>query len=156
MAEPTIRFAHEQDVEQLVEMRRDFTFEDPYPGVSLRSGYDDDCRAFLLDAIGGGQWHIWVAEVDGRIVAHAFVALIDRVPRPIRERAHLAYLTNVYTRPEFRGQGIGGRIIRRAQAAAREADVELMIVWPSEESIEFYEREGFEAPGHALVWHAPS
>jgi GNAT superfamily N-acetyltransferase len=156
MAEATIRLAHEGDVDQLVELRRDFTFEDPYPGASRRPGYEDDCRAFLLDAIAGGRWHIWVAEVDGRIVAHAFVELIDRVPRPIEERAHLAYLTNVYTRPEFRGQGVGAQIIRRAKDAAREADVELMIVWPSEESIEFYEREGFVAPGHALVWHAPS
>ena len=52
-----------------------------------------------------------MAEVDGQIVAHAFVQLIDRVPRPIEERAHLAYLTNVYTRPEFRGQGIGTQVI---------------------------------------------
>jgi GNAT superfamily N-acetyltransferase len=156
VAEPTIRLANEQDVEQLVEMRREFTFEDPYPGVPQRAGYDEDCRAFVRDAITGGRWHIWVAEVDGRIVAHAFVGLIDRVPRPIMERARLAYLTNVYTRPEFRGLGIGARIIRRAQDAAAEADVELMIVWPSGESIEFYEREGFEAPGHALVWHAQS
>jgi GNAT superfamily N-acetyltransferase len=156
MGETTIRLAYEPDVDQLVEMRRDFTWEDPYPDWSPRAGYDDDCRAFLLDAIAGGRWHIWVAEVDGRIVAHAFVELIDRVPRPIDERAHLAYLTNVYTRPEFRGQGIGARVIRRAQEAAAEADVALMIVWPSDESVEFYEREGFEAPGLALVWHAPS
>jgi GNAT superfamily N-acetyltransferase len=156
MVETTIRLAEERDIAQLIEMRRDFTLEDPYPDASPRSGYDDDCRAFLLSAIAGGRWHIWVAEVDERIVAHAFVALIDRVPRPTTERAHLAYLTNVYTRPEFRGHGIGARIIRRAQEAARGADVELMIVWPSEESIEFYKREGFEAPGLALVWHAPS
>ena len=156
MAEATIRSAHERDIDQLVELRREFTFEDPCPGASPRDGYDDDCRAFLADAIAGNRWHIWVAEIDGCIVAHAYVELIDRVPRPIEERAHLGYLTNVYTRPEFRGQGIGARIIRRAQVAAVEADVALMIVWPSDESVEFYEREGFEAPGHALVWYAPS
>ncbi|HEY7420917.1 MAG TPA: hypothetical protein VH541_02825 [Gaiellaceae bacterium] len=48
------------------------------------------------------------------------------------------------------------RIIRQAQAAAGEADVELMIAWPSEESSDFYEREGFEARRQALVWHAPN
>ena len=83
-------------------MRREFTFEDLDNGVS-RAGYDDDCRAFLLGAIAGSRWHIWVAEIDGEIVAHAFVALIDKVPRPIRENARIAYLTNVYTRPGHRG-----------------------------------------------------
>jgi GNAT superfamily N-acetyltransferase len=80
--------------------------------------------------------------------------LIDKVPRPVPERTRIAYLTNVYTRPDFRRKGIGAEIIRRAQTAAREADVELMIVWPSDESERFYRREGFATPDDALVWNA--
>jgi GNAT superfamily N-acetyltransferase len=157
MAEPIIRLAEEADIEQLIEMRREFTFEDLDPNTSVSEpGYEDECRRFLKNALAGRRWQIWVAELDGRILAHAFVALIDKVPRPIRESARIAYLTNVYTRPDARRQGIGTRIIRRAQEAAHEADVELMIVWPSEKSIEFYVRGGFEAPGDPLVWRAKS
>lgn len=76
------------------------------------------------------------------------------MPRPIRENARIAYLTNVYTRPEFRGQGIGAEIIRHAQAAARKADVELIIVWPSDDSIDFYVRRGFKKPDDPLIWTA--
>ncbi len=81
-----------------------------------------------------------------------FVALADKVPRPIRENARIAYLTNVYTRPGFRSRGIGAALLRRAQQAAREAEVELMIVWPSDESAAFYERESFERPDEPLIW----
>jgi GNAT superfamily N-acetyltransferase len=140
------RLAHHGDIEQLLEMRSDFTFEDLRKSSETRSGYAEDCRSFLADAITSERWQIWVAEVDGRLVSHAFLALIDKVPRPIRQNARIAYLTNVYTRPDHRGQGIGAEIIRRAQAAAHEADVELIIVWPSDESIDFYEREGFKKP----------
>jgi ribosomal protein S18 acetylase RimI-like enzyme len=65
---------------------------------------------------------------------------------PVRENRRIAYMTNVYTRPSHRSRGIGGQLVERAQEAAREADVELIIVWPSEESISFYERYGFDRP----------
>jgi GNAT superfamily N-acetyltransferase len=155
MPQTTIRLASKDDIEQLVEMRRDFTFEDVKSNEEIaRPEYEDDCRAFLSEAISSGRWHIWVAEMDGKIIAHNFLALIDKVPRPISENARIAYLTNVYTRPDFRGQGIGAELIRAAQADAREASVELVIVWPSDESVEFYKREGFETPIDPLIWEA--
>jgi GNAT superfamily N-acetyltransferase len=150
-----IRPARHDDIEQLVELRSDFTFEGRADVADVRAGYEDECRAFLHDAIGGGNWHVWIAEADRQIVSHAFVALVEKVPRPIREKTRIAYLTNVYTRPAFRGQGIGAEIIRHVQAAARDADVELIIVWPSEESVDFYERSGFRRPDEPLIWLAP-
>jgi ribosomal protein S18 acetylase RimI-like enzyme len=71
----------------------------------------------------------------------------------VREHRRIAYLTNVYTRAEYRGRGIGARLVRHAQEAARAADVELMLVWPSEDSIDFYGRLGFAAGEEPLVWH---
>jgi GNAT superfamily N-acetyltransferase len=151
----TIRLASHGDVAQLIEMRRDFTLEDFESDTAPASpGFPNDCRIFLDGAITSGRWHIWVAEVGERIVSHAYLALIDKVPRPIRENARIAYLTNVYTRPDYRGQGIGAEIVRRAQAAAREADVELIIVWPSEESVDFYMRHGFTRSDEPLIWAA--
>ena len=55
----------------------------------------------------------------------------------------------------FRGRGVGAALLRRAQQAAREADVELMIVWPSDDSVPFYERESFERPDEPLIWRSP-
>jgi predicted N-acetyltransferase YhbS len=153
--ETTIRQAHHGDIEQLVELRSEFTAEDFGGEVTAdHAKYERECRAFLREAIEGDRWHVWVAETGGAIVSHAFVALIDKVPRPVPERTRIAYLTNVYTRPDFRRKGIGAEIIRRAQTAARKADVELMIVWPSDESERFYRREGFATPDDALVWNA--
>jgi ribosomal protein S18 acetylase RimI-like enzyme len=156
MAELLIRVARHTDVDQLVELRRDSTFEESAPSEGqTRPDYERDFHAFLDDALDSGRWHIWVAEADERIVAHVFVALVDKVPRPVCENRRIAYLTNVYTLPAFRGQGIGTELIRRAQRAAKEADVELMLVWPSAASIELYERQGFTASNEPLVWEPP-
>jgi len=152
MVEPLVRRAELGDVDELVRMRADFTFEDHAPTLPTNPGYEDECRAFLEDAIAGARWQIWVAELDGSVVSHAFVALVDKVPRPIYTSRRIAYLTNVYTRPEHRSRGIGAAVLLRAQEAARDGDVELIIVWPSEESVDFYERAGFERPDEPLIW----
>ncbi|MDX6481283.1 MAG: hypothetical protein QOG85_1793 [Gaiellaceae bacterium] len=153
MAKPVVRLAERVDIDELVRLRADFTFEDAGAQTQLTNpGYEEECSAFLESAIEGGRWQIWVAELDGRVVSHAFVALVDKVPRPIYEPRRIAYLTNVYTRPEHRNRGIGADVIRRAQEAAREADVEVMIVWPSDESVDFYAREGFERRDEPLLW----
>lgn len=156
MDEPVIRRATPTDVDELLAMRHDFTFEDgEVAALSARPEYEAEFRAFCTEAIERGGWDIWVAEIDGRVASHVYVALIDKVPRPVRENRRIAYLTNVYTRPEYRGRGIGARLVRRAQEAAREADVELIVVWPSDESVEFYKRLGFEVPDDSLIWEAP-
>jgi GNAT superfamily N-acetyltransferase len=152
MTEAFVRPAEVGDIDDLVRMRADFTFEHGEPKLPTNPGYEQECRAFLEDAMAGGHWQIWVAELDGSVVSHAFVALVDKVPRPIYAPRHIAYLTNVYTRPEHRNRGIGAAVIRRAQEAAREADVEVMVVWPSDESVDFYAREGFEPPKDQLLW----
>jgi GNAT superfamily N-acetyltransferase len=61
-------------------------------------------------------------------------------------------LTNVYTRREFCGRGIGGRVLDAVAAWALEADIELLIVWRSEASFGHYERHGFADRGESLVW----
>ena len=152
-----IRRATSADGDELVAMRRDFTFEDEESySDTARPEYEAECREFLVDAISAGRWDIWVAEVGGQVVSHVYVACIDKVARPVRENRRIAYMTNVYTRPSHRDSGIGGRLVQRAQEAARQADVELVIVWPSGESVAFYKRHGFKeaSPDEPLIWES--
>ena len=43
----------------------------------------------------------------------------------------------------FRNQGIGSAVLQEAIAWSRDQDLELLIVWPSEEAKPHYERAGF-------------
>lgn len=75
----------------------------------------------------------------------------------MRENRRIAYMTNVYTRPSHRGTGVGGRLVQQAQQSARRADVELVIVWPSEESVGYYKSHGFKEPSaddEPLIWES--
>ena len=106
------------------------------------------------EGIASGRWTIWLAEADGEIASHAYIGLIDKIPRPTRGSRWLGYVTNVYTRPEQRGRGIGTALLEQVTAWAVEHDIELLVVWPSEESVGFYERAGFVSGRDPLVWMA--
>ncbi|MBM2822215.1 MAG: acetyltransferase [Thermoleophilia bacterium] len=150
-----IRTATVDDVAELAELRRTFTFEDSTEGEARRSDFEESFTHLVSSGIRSGRWVVWVAEAEGAIVSHAFVGTIEKIPRPIAEHRAIGYLTNVYTRPEFRGRGIGGRVLDAVTAWALESDVELLMVWPSEASFGHYERHGFADRGEPLVWLQP-
>ena len=74
---------------------------------------------------------------------------------PTHESRKIGYLTNAYTVPEYRNRGIGGRLLKAAQEDATNEDVELMLVWPSDESLGFYRDHGFNSERDPLIWKAP-
>lgn len=140
-----IRLAEMADIDQLVKMRWDFTLED-YPEMGDGIEYilfERECREFLESALESGRWFAWIAEKEGVILSHIYIELIHKVPRPGRVTNPFAYMTNVYTVPEYRGKGVGSRLLSRVNEWSTERNFEFIIVWPSDTSIEFYERNGY-------------
>ncbi|MBA3376851.1 MAG: GNAT family N-acetyltransferase [Actinobacteria bacterium] len=155
MEEPVIRKATERDVATLARLRREFTLEDGPISCPLED-FDHAFDEIVGRGLSDGRWTVWVADVEGEIVSHAFIGLIDKIPRPSRQHRWLGYLTNVYTKPAFRDRGLGGRVLDAATAWARDENIELLVVWPSEESVGFYRRHGFAGEGEPLVWMSPN
>lgn len=140
-----IRLAEEKDIEQLIRMRWDFTIEhDESKKNAPRQEFEKECRIFLEKAISNGQWFIWGAEEHGKIVSHVYIELISKVPRPGRITRPFAYMTNVYTIPEYRNKGIGSKLLTFVNEWTKENTYEFIIVWPSDDSLEFYKRNGYE------------
>jgi GNAT superfamily N-acetyltransferase len=148
----TLRRAVPQDVQTLVQMRRAFKTEDEEVGHDGDPEFERACITFLAEATSNNDWHVWLAEVDGDIVAHAFLRFVEKIPSPFLAHGRIAYCTNVYAKPSFRSQGIGSQLIKRVQRDACEGGAELVFLWPSEASLGFYKRLGFESPGEPLIW----
>ncbi|MBX7174128.1 MAG: GNAT family N-acetyltransferase [Pyrinomonadaceae bacterium] len=137
------RIANQDDFSQLAQMRWDFRQESGEEiAVVSHAEFIKNCAEFLQNE--AKSYAYWIAENDGEIVSHIFVHRINLVPRPCRLKDAFAYLTNTYTKPEFRGKGIGGELLRKVIEWAKDEDFELLLVYPSEESLNFYERLGFE------------
>ncbi|MEO4052261.1 GNAT family N-acetyltransferase [Solibacillus sp. CAU 1738] len=149
-----LRLAKKEDIRELVQMRWDFTLED-YPNTFNEQdyvGFSEECTAFLQQAIDGESWYIWVAEINEQIVSHIYIELIQKVPRPGRITYPFAYMTNVYTKEMYRGKGIGSQLLSKINQWVKDNNYEFVIVWPSEEGVEFYKRNGYVNCKEALEY----
>lgn len=154
----TYRLARVEELPELAELRWQFRAEHDanHPKLDLSENVHAEftaaCLEFLRAGLSEGRWAFWVAVLDeSLIVSNLYVYRIPKVPRPGRLHAQIGYVTNVYTRPAWRGQGIGAQLMRQVQSWAREIGMERMILWPAEGRQNFYARLDF-VPGEALEW----
>jgi GNAT superfamily N-acetyltransferase len=147
------RMATEADAGELAQMRWDFRLEEA-PGTTVhdQASFVQACAAFLQEGLREQRWTYWVSQQESQIVAHIYVQRVPKVPKPNRLDDALGYVTNVYTRPAYRGQGIGTQLMAHVLQWARQHDLESLIVWPSETSVGFYERAGFRGSTDMLEY----
>lgn len=65
------------------------------------------------------------------------------MPRPGRVTHPFAYMTNVYTIPEYRNGGVGSKVLSTINDWIRENKYEFVIVWPSDEAINYYKKNSY-------------
>lgn len=140
------RIADEGDVITLAEMRWEFQTEDndAAPVVS-KTEFVEFCSDFLRQGLLQKHRVYWIAELDGEIVSHIFVQRVRGVPRPTWLTNAYGYVSNVYTKPAYRRQGIGTELMQQVLSWAKQQEIDVLIVSISEASLTFYERAGFTA-----------
>jgi spectinomycin phosphotransferase len=111
-ANVTIRRAVPDDAPVLARMRWDSSREEKMPETQTYAEFASGYAKFVRNALASGQWVIWVAEHDGRVVAQTYVQLVAMVPRPGRFARRLGSLGAVYAVPEARNKGIGSILLR--------------------------------------------
>lgn len=140
-----IRLAKNDDIDQLIRMRWDFTNEYNNDKID-EDQYEDfyiECKSFLVNALSSNNWFIWVCDLEGQILSHVYIEIINKVPRPGKKTNPFIYMTNVYTLPDYRGKGLGSQILKEIEIWSRTNEYEFIIVWPADWSITFYESNGY-------------
>ncbi|WP_280771621.1 GNAT family N-acetyltransferase [Salipaludibacillus daqingensis] len=139
-----IRLAEAKDISQLISMRWDFTIEnDESKRNASFDDFEKECRSFLEKAMASDHWFIWVGEENGKVASHIYIELMHKVPRPGRKTYPFAYMTNVYTDPEFRNKGVGSKMLQTINKWIKENKYEFVVVWPSDKSINYYKKNGY-------------
>jgi len=148
---PTIRIARVEDADDLARLRWDMRLEELEPVIEF-GVLVEQFRRFVEKTVGRGTWRVWVAELDGSPVANLWLQLVERVPRPdAAEASRIGYLTNVYVEEAHRNEGLGSAMLDQVLDWARGEGLGLLIVWPSERSVPYYRRAGFEPSTDAMV-----
>ena len=145
---PTLRAARASDTAALVELRA-LMFADMGAGAG-ESDWRGAAAQWFSRAVEDPLVHVAVIEEQHAIVGCGMVEIRLGAPGPDCPGGRTAHVSNLVTRREARGRGLGSRCLAHllAWAAERADRVEL---FASESGIGLYRRTGFvEAPHPAM------
>ncbi|GAB4451168.1 MAG: GNAT family N-acetyltransferase [Chloroflexi bacterium OHK40] len=148
-ASATIRPATPADAPQLAALRYRFRSELERPGEP-ELAFLARTTPWIATRLAQPQWRAWVAVADTALVGNLFLQLIEKIPNPVAEAESLAYITNVYVEPAYRGQGLGRALLEAALAACPPTLVDTIVLWPTRASVTLYRRAGFGPPASLL------
>ena len=152
-----LRMAQEKDYMQIAKMKWLHCEEDDVDyNTSYLVGADKEkfLAEFMQFLKEHKEYKIFVACDDDVVISSMFVYVIPKTPKPNRKQKYISYLTNVYTLKEYRNKKIGTELLTYVKEYLAKEDCELIFVWPSENSINWYARNEFKQENEIYVWES--
>lgn len=110
---------------------------------------------FFREYFERGQMEEWVCEEEGRIIATGAIIWYNFPPSFDNGEGLKAYITNIYTAPEFRGRGIAPEMLRILEDRARERGVCRIWLEGSKWGLPVYRKYGFSENETILTIEVP-
>ena len=96
--------------------------------------------------------HIACFACQEEIIGCGGICIYQEMPSPDNPTGLCAYLMNIYTRPSFRGQGAGERIVRWLMEQAMQRGITKIYLETSACGRELYQKIGFTPMTDYLKW----
>jgi GNAT superfamily N-acetyltransferase len=137
-----IRVATESDAPVLAKFR--YALRSSAEMIESEAEFSGRCTQWMLERLHDRScWRCWIAEDDQWVVGNIWSQLVEKIPNPAAETECYLYVTNFYVREEYRGKGIGMRLLSEALNWAKTSNAHTVILWPRERSKSLYLRHGF-------------
>ncbi len=133
-----VREAKHEDLNAILELYL-FLHEDSIPEK------DEHLRKTWMQIIQDKDHHLIVNEMDGKIISSCVCVIIPNLTRNVRP---YAFVENVVTHADFRGNGYAGECLDYARKLAeKENCYKMMLLTGSKkpETLSFYEKAGFNS-----------
>lgn len=148
MTDTEFRRADADDMDDLATLRFTWRVEEVGERGLEASEFASQMRDWALRHV--DTHYGYLASQDGEVVGCAWLCVIDRVPGPAKFVRRAGVLQSVYVSPARRNVGVGAGLIRVIIDEARAMEIDYLSVHPSERSVPFYQRLGFDTPGRTL------
>jgi GNAT superfamily N-acetyltransferase len=141
-----IRRATSDDIDQLVRLRL-LLFEEageplqPTQAEAVREA----TRAYFTKSLPQETFLAWVAESNHQIVAASGLAVFERPPAPSNLSGKEAYVLNMYTLPQWRGQGLASALLQEIIHFAKGTSIRRLWLHATPSGRPIYEKAGFIA-----------
>ena len=147
-----IRRATIDDIDQLVQLCLRL-FEEAGEATDDEA-VTEATHAYFIQSLPQGTFLAWVAESEHHIVATSGLVIFERPPVPGNLSGKEAYVLNMYTLPEWRGQGLATGVLQEIIHFAKQAAIRRLWLHATESGRPVYEKAGFlaKASEMELVW----
>lgn len=133
-----IREAKKEDLKELLELYLDL-HEESIPEPS-------DCLSGTWEQILEDQnHHLIVNEINGKIVSSCVCVIIPNLTRNVRP---YAFLENIVTHKDYRGQGLASECLEYAKQIAKDCNCYKMMLMTGsrkKETLDFYKKCGYNS-----------
>ena len=140
-----IRAARARDIDVLVEHRRRMFEEMVHPTPEELEVLEESYRKWAPELMRRRLLHGYIVTTGtGEVAASGCVWLRDTQPSPGRPAGKVPYLLSVYTRPEFRREGLASMVVKEAMEWARRKGYHKIVLHASRAGRKVYSRLGWE------------
>ena len=139
------RLADAEDIETLVSLRVEFLCEGKDTPAAERDALGMENRRYFKQAMAAGSFIAWVASADGQIVATSGATLYLLPPNQGCVNGKTAYISNMYTKPAYRGQGVATKLFALIVEAVMQRGCGRILLHATDMGRPIYEKYGFEA-----------
>ena len=134
------RLADINDVSALVELRKKQLTDE---GLSPISNIDEQLVEYFTTSINEESFISWVMEGEGEIIATSGLCFYSLPPSYSNPTGKVAYITNMYTKDEYRKRGIATALLSMLIDEARKREYKIIRLHTSEYGKSIYRKAGF-------------
>jgi len=134
------RKANINDVDELVTLRKRQLLDE---GAIEEQNIDSELKDYFSRNIANGSFISWLAIENNEIIATSGLCFFEQPPFFQNPSGKVAYITNMYTKNEFRRKGIASKLLEKTINEARLLSCKLFRLHASSEGRNLYLKYGF-------------
>lgn len=139
----TIRKATLDDVNSIVDIRMEFVYE--LSGKRPSDEFKNSTRDYLYNHLSDGTALCFLAIHKECIVSSVILCINRVIPRMSNITGKIGYVYNVYTKSEFRKQGLATKLMNEMITEARKLGVGELFLSATDEGRKVYEKFEFQS-----------
>lgn len=129
------------DIETLMELRKKQLVDE---GIEPSINIDMELKEFFHKKLQEGSLIQWVVEDNQEIIACGAVVFYEFPPSYTNKSGKKAYITNMYTKEDYRGQGIATSLLTKLVEEVKNAGITKIWLGASKMGRPVYKRFGFK------------
>ncbi|RDW18668.1 GNAT family N-acetyltransferase [Oceanobacillus arenosus] len=134
------RKAKINDIDKLIELRKRQLVDE---GIEPNIDIDMELKIFFHNKLTDGSLIQLLAEDNGKIIACGAIIYYDFPPTYTNKSGRKAYITNMFTEENYRGQGIATNLLTKLVGEAKAAGISKIWLGASKLGRPVYKKFGF-------------